>query len=461
VLGHLLLPEIQEMIRSADFVGLRDAFNDWQPVDIADLITDLPPGDRAVIFRILPRPLAAEAFSHVSHEEQEALVRALGDEHTAYLLNAMPPDDRTAFLEEVPGEVTRRLLNLLSPEELKIAKQLLGYPEDSVGRRMTPDYVSIRAEWDIPEVLEHIRRFGRHSETLDTLYVTDKRGELLSAIRVRDILLAEPETTVRQLMGNEVVALVATDDQETAVQVFKKYDSVALPVTDTSGVLLGIITVDDVLDVAEEEATEDIQKLGGVVALDEPYMRIKYTGMLKKRAPWLVLLFLAEMGATSAMARYDEEISGLPALAFFVPLIMSCGGNSGSQAGTLVIRAMALGEVTVGDWWRVLRKEIFTSVTFGVILGLIGFVMVVVWNILSRGERFGEHTYRLGATLGLSVIGVVMWGTLVGGMLPFLLKKFNLDPATSSAPFVATLIDVTGLLIFFNVAMLLLAGILL
>lgn len=461
MLGHLLLPEIQEMVRNGDFAGLRDVLSDWQPADIADLITDLPPGDRAIIFRILPRPIAAEAFSHASHEEQELLVKSLGDEQTAYLLNVMPPDDRTAFLEEMPGEVTIRLLSLLSPEELKIAKELLGYPEDSIGRLMTPDYISIHQEWDVNRVLDHVRRFGHHSETLDTLYVTDRRGKLLSTVRVRDILLSEPEMPIADLVDSEIVSLMATDDQETAVQVFKKYDVVALPVTDTSGVLLGIITVDDVLDVAEQEATEDIQKLGGMEALEEPYMSIKYSDMLRKRAPWLVLLFIAEMGATSAMARYDSEISGVPALAFFVPLIMSCGGNSGSQAGTLVIRAMALGEVRIADWLRVLKKEIFTSLTFGVILGIIGFVMVVVWNAISKGQRFGEHAGHLGATLGLSVLGVVMWGTLVGGMLPFLLKRLNLDPATSSAPFVATLIDVTGLVIFFNVALWILGGVLL
>ncbi len=461
MLGHLLMPEIQEMVRKGDFIGLRDVLSDWQPVDLADLITDLPPGDRAVIFRILPRPIAAEAFSHVSHEEQEALVKALGDKQTADLLNNMPPDDRTAFLEELPGEVTRSLLNLLSSEELAVATQLLGYPEESIGRLMTPDYISIKEEWNVNKVLDHIRRYGRNSETLDALYVTDRRGELTGSVRVRDVLLAEPDTPVAELMPAEVVSLKATDDQETAVQVFRKYDVVALPVTDTSGVLLGIITVDDVLDVAEEEATEDIQKLGGMEALTEPYMRIGYRDMVRKRAPWLVLLFIAEMGATSAMARYDEELATVPALAFFIPLIMSCGGNSGSQAGTLVIRAMALGEVKVADWYRVLRKEIFTSLTFGVILGIIGYLMVVLWDMATSGERFGEHAHRLGGTLGFSVLGVVMWGTLVGGMLPFLLKKVNLDPATSSAPFVATLIDVTGLVIFFNVALLLLSGVLL
>ena len=446
------------MVRQGDFAGLRDVLSDWQPPDIAELIQELPPEDEAVIFRILPRDLAAETFGYLEHENQESLVRALGDEKTAELLDAMAPDDRTAFLEELPGEVTRNLLNLLSPKELSIAKQLLGYPDESIGRRMTPDYIAIREEWNVDQVLNHVRRVGKQSETLDILYITDRRGRLLDSVSVRDILLASPDTIVSDLMDDEVRSLMATDDQETAVQEFRKYDVVALPVTDSAGVLVGIITVDDVLDVAEEEATEDIQKLGGMEALDEPYMRISYVEMLKKRAPWLVLLFIAEMGATSAMARYDTEISKVEALAFFVPLIMSCGGNSGSQAGTLVIRAMALNEISISDWLKVLKKEILTSVTFGTILGIIGFVMVIAWNLITHGQRFADHPVRLAFTLGFSVLGVVMWGTLVGGMLPFMLKRFKLDPATSSAPFVATLIDITGLLIFFNIALIILSG---
>lgn len=459
MLGLLLLPEIEEMIRSGDFAGLRDALIDWSPPDLAELIPELPAESRAIIFRLLPREIAAETFGYISHEDQELLMRALGDEKAAEILNAMPPDDRTALLEELPGEVTRHLLALLSPEELNIAKKLLGYPEESVGRRMTPDYVAVKEGWTVQQVLDHIRKYGRDSETLNVIYATDSRGFLLGAIRVREILLSDPETKVHKLFGADVVSLKATDDQETAVQTFRKYDIVALPVTDSSGVLVGILTVDDILDVAEEEATEDIHKLAGMEAMEEPYMKIGYSEMVKKRAPWLVLLFFGEMGATSAMARYDHELEKITVLAFFVPLIMSCGGNSGSQAGTLVIRAMALGEIKLSDWWRVLRRELLTSLTFGTVLGIIGFLMVIVWNSITAGHRFGEHWFRIASTLGLSVLGVVMWGTLAGGMLPFLLKRLKLDPATSSAPFVATLIDVTGLLIFFNVAVMLLKGV--
>lgn len=458
MLGHLLLPEIEEMIQAGDFAGLRSALSDLMAPDVAELIEELPSQDQAVVFRILPRELAAETFATLHLDAQENLLKALAQEQVADLLNTMAPDDRTALLEELPAEATRRLLQLLSPEELPIAKQLLGYPEGSIGRLMTPDYVAIRESWTVEEVLNHIREFGRDSETLNVLYVTDNRGRLIDDIRVREILLSPLDRRVSDLVDREFVALKATDEQEVAVEAFRRYDVEALPVTDSGGVLLGIVTVDDVLDVAEEEATEDIQKLGGMEALEEPYMQTGLGEMVRKRAPWLAMLFLAETGATLAMRSYDEALERVIILASFVPLIMSSGGNSGSQAGTLAIRAMALGEVRLRDWWRVLRREAATGLAFGVLLSPISFT---VGALFSRGTEYGDHWLLLGATLSLSVLAIVLWGTLIGSMLPFLLKRMGLDPATSSAPFVATLIDVTGLLIFFSVATLLLRGTLL
>lgn len=450
------------MVRSGDFAGLRDALVDFYPPDLAELIDELPPEDGAVIFRILPRQLAGETFAYLDREIQDELVKAMGDARAARLLEAMPPDDRTAYLEELPAEVTRRLLEQFSPAERRIANQLLGYPEDSVGRRMTTDYIAIREEWTVDEVLEHVRKYGRDSETLNVLYVVDQTNHLIGALRVREILLAQRNRTVESLIGNaDVLSLRAAEDQESAVNAFRKYDVVALPVTDTDGVLVGILTVDDVLDVAEQEATEDIQKLGGMEALEEPYMQISFRGMFRKRAPWLVLLFIGEMGATAAMANYEHAIAQVAALSAFVPLIMSCGGNSGSQAGTLVIRAMALGEIRLADWFRVCRREMITGLAFGAALGIIGFLMVYFWNLFSGGNKFGDHWVQLALTLGCSVMGVVLWGTVTGCSLPFILRRLGLDPATSSAPFVATLIDVTGLLIFFNIAMFWLRGTLL
>lgn len=461
MLGHLLLPEIEEMIKAGDFAGLRDALADFLPPDLSELIAELPPEDMAVIFRIVPRQLASETFEYLPLEEQEQLLKALGQEQVADLLNAMAPDDRTALLEELPGEVTRRLLALLSPEELATAKQLLGYPEESIGRRMTPDYLSIREDWTVGQVLDHVRKNGRNSETLNVLYVVDERGRLIDDIRVREFLLAPLEKKVSELMDDEFISLKATDDQETAVAAFRKYDIVALPVTDSSGLLVGIVTVDDVLDVAEQEATEDIQKLGGMEALDEPYMQITFARMIKKRAGWLVILFVGEMLTATAMGYFEGEISKAVVLALFVPLIISSGGNSGSQASTLAIRAIALGEVRLRDWWRVMRREILAGLSLGSILGSIGFTRIAIWQGLSHGKAYGPHWILVGLTVSFSLVGVVMWGTLSGSMLPFILKKLGADPATSSAPFVATLVDVTGLIIYFTVAAFFMHGVLL
>jgi magnesium transporter len=467
VLGLLLLPEIQEMIRTGDFAGLRGALADLMPPDLAELIEELPPEDEAVLFRIMPRRVAAEIFGYLSHDKQETLLRALGDEKVAELLNAMAPDDRTALLEELPGEATRQLLTLLAPEELRVAKQLLGYPEGSIGRRMTPDYVAIREDWTIDQVLDHVRRHGRDSETLNVLYVTDNVGQLMAAIRVRDILLSPPTRKVSEFMSGEVVSLVATEEQETAVQAFRKYDVVALPVTDSQGLLVGIVTVDDVLDVAEQEATEDIQKIGGMEALDEPYMQISRSRMIKKRLGWLFVLFIGEMFTTTAIGAYEEQLDKAR-LGLFLALIVSAGGNSGSQAATLIIRALSLGEVRLRDWWRVLRREFYTASILGLSLGVVGFVRIATYNPLAHlTARFvpvkplGPEWPMIGVTIFFSVIGCTLWGSLVGSMLPFLLKRLGLDPATSSAPFVATLVDVTGLLIYFNIAVVLLHGILL
>jgi magnesium transporter len=398
-------------------------------------------------------------FEYFPLDVQESLIKALAQEQVADILNSMSPDDRTALLEELPAEATRQLLSLLSPAEMIVAKKLLGYPEESIGRLMTPDYLAIRETSTVQEVLNYIRTHGRDSETLNYLYVIDNRGVLLDDIPVREFLLAPLDKKVSELMDRDVVSLVATQDQEEAVSAFKKYDVGALPVTDSSGVLLGIVTVDDVIDVAEEEATEDFHKVGGSEALDEPYLSINPFTMIQKRAGWLIVLFLGEMLTASAMAFFEREIARAVVLALFVPLIISSGGNSGSQASTLVIRALALGEVRLSDWWRVMRREIFSGLVLGVILGCIGFCRIFLWSMFTN--LYGEHWLMVAATVWLALVGVVLWGTLAGAMLPILLKRAGADPATSSAPFVATLVDVTGLVIYFSMAAVVLKGVLL
>jgi magnesium transporter len=321
---------------------------------------------------------------------------------------------------------------------------------------MTPDYLHVREGWTVQQVLDHIRRYGRDSETLNVLYVVDEAGKLIDDLRMRELLLVDPARRVGDIIDRDFVALNATDDQETAVAAFRRHDRTALPVVDSSGSLVGIVTVDDVLDVAEEEATEDIQKLGGTEALEEPYLAIGLPTLIRKRAPWLVVLFLGEMLTATAMGFYESEIERAVVLALFIPLIISSGGNSGSQATTLIIRALALGEVALADWWRVVRRELVAGLALGVTLGSIGFLRVVLWT-RSLGDS-APHAVGIGITVGVALLGVVLWGCMAGSLLPLLLKRLGLDPATSSAPFVATLVDVTGLVIYFSVASMLLSG---
>jgi magnesium transporter len=319
--------------------------------------------------------------------------------------------------------------------------------------------VAVREDWTISQVLDHIRAHGQDSETLNVIYVVDDRGALIDDITIRALLLASPSEPIRNVMDRRFVALKATDVQETAVGVFRGEDRTALPVTDTGGVLIGIVTVDDVLDVAEAEATEDIQRFGGSEALDEPYMQIKFARMIQKRAGWLTALFLGEMLTATAMGFFEHEIEKAVILALFVPLIISSGGNSGSQASTLVIRALALGEVKLIDWWRVMRREIGAGLALGSILGAIGFLRITIWSSFS--SIYGPHWLLVAMTVSLALIGVVLWGTLIGSLLPFLLRRMGFDPAVSSAPFVATLVDVTGLVIYFSVGIVVLRGTLL
>lgn len=459
MIGRLVQPEVVELIEKREFVLLRELLVEWETEDAAELISNLPESEQAIVFRLLPRSLAAETFEYLDPEAQKNLLRALLREEVADLLNEMAPDDRTALFEDLPGAVVKELIALLSPGERQVARVLLGYPPGSIGRLMTPDYITIRPEWTVADVLGHIRRVGRESETLDVLSVVDSRGRLLDDLHIHEILLAEPHQTVRDLMDDHVVALFVNDSQEETVGVFRKYDRFVLPVTDADGILLGIVTADDVLDVAEEEATEDIQKFGGMEALEEPYLRIPLAEMVRKRAGWLVVLFLGEMLTASVLGFFETELQRAVVLAMFLPLIISSGGNTGSQAATLIIRAMALGEVTLRDWWRVMRREIIAGILLGFTLGLFGFLRISAWTLFS--DVYGPHWLPLAFTVGFSLAGVVLWGTLSGSMLPFALRMMGFDPATSSAPFVATLVDVTGIIIYFSVSYLILTGTLL
>jgi magnesium transporter len=460
MVGKIVQPEIRSLIDARNFGALRELFAEWPPADIAECITDFSEDEQVIVFRVLPHDQAADVFEYLDVEAQQKLLRAMAHEQVVGILNEMSPDDRTALLEELPSAAARQLIKLLTPEERRIARALLGYPEGSVGRLMTPDLIAVDAGWSVKEVLDYVRENGQDSETLNVIYVVDDRGKLLDDIRIREFLLKPLTAKVSDLMDHNYVTLNVTDSQEDAVNIFRKYDRTALPVVDSGGVLVGLVTNDDMLDVAEEEATEDIQKLGGMEALDEPYTTIPLMRMVKKRATWLIILFLGEMLTATAMQGYNGEIEKAAILAMFLPLIISSGGNSGSQATTLVIRAMALGELRLGDWFRVVRKELLSGLSLGLILGTIGFFRITLWQYLHIFD-YGKYHWLVAFTVGTALIGVVLWGTISGAMLPFLLRRCRLDPATSSAPFVATLVDVTGLVIYFNVALFILRGTLL
>jgi magnesium transporter len=451
MVGKIVQPEIRSLIDARNFGALRKLFAEWPPADIAECITDFSEDEQVIVFRVLPHDQAADVFEYLDVEAQQKLLRAMAHEQVVGILNEMSPDDRTALLEELPSAAARQLIKLLTPEERSIARALLGYPEGSVGRLMTPDLIAVDSGWSVKEVLDYVRENGQDSETLNVIYVVDDRGKLLDDIRMREFLLKPLTAKVSDLMDHNYVTLSVTDSQEDAVNIFRKYDRTALPVVDSGGVLVGLVTIDDMLDVAEKEATEDIQKLGGMEALDEPYTTIPLMRMVKKRATWLIILFLGEMLTATAMQGYNGEIEKAAILAMFLPLIISSGGNSGSQATTLVIRAMALGELRLGDWFRVVRKELLSGLSLGLILGTIGFFRITLWQYLHIFD-YGKFHWLVAFTVGTALVGVVLWGTISGAMLPFLLRRCRLDPATSSAPFVATLVDVTGLVIYLNVA---------
>lgn len=456
--GKLIAPEIEELIAHRDFATIRDVFVEWTPVDLAELVSDLREESRAVVFRLLPKDIAAETFSYCDLETQQELLHDMAKGEVATILNDMSPDDRTQLFEDLPGNVVSELINSLSAEERAIALTLLNYPEDSVGRLMTPDYVIIKRHWTVQQALDHIRNYGKDSETLNLLYVTE-HGTLIDEIRIREILLSPPDALVEDLMDFKAESLLVTDDQETAVQLFKKLDRFAIPVVDADRKLLGIVTIDDVLDVAEEQATEEIQKFGGMEALEEPYTSTPLQEVIRKRAIWLMVLFVGEMLTATALGFFEHQLDKAVILTLFLPLIISSGGNSGSQAATLIVRAMALGEVGLHEWWFVLRRELVSGLSLGIILAVIGVLRIIGWNAVFG--TYGEHYFLVALTVGFSLIGVVMFGTITGSMLPFLMKRLGLDPATSSAPFVATLVDVTGIVIYFSIATMLLTGVLL
>jgi magnesium transporter len=446
-----MVEQIELLLEQNDPTQLQDYLNNLNISDVEVLIGEFP--EQGPLFiELLSINRAVNVFRILDFPTQERILKKVSGAKVAELVKGLPPDDRTALFSEMHGDTVKVLIQHLPADDRKEALMLLGYKEDSIGRLMTPDYITVKKTWDVQRVFEHIRKYGKDSETIDVLYVVDSGGVLVDDIRIREILLADPETKVSTLMDSRLIALNANDPQEEAINVFRMNNRVALPVTDDNDVLLGIVTVDDILWIANEEYTEDIQKIGGTEALDEPYLDINLFRLVRKRVGWLIILFLSEMLTSTAMQHFNDVIAVIIPLTFFIPLVMSSGGNSGSQASTLIIQAMALGEVTLSDWWRVMRREILSGMMLGLILGAIGFLRISIWAQFS--DIYGPHWFLIALTVGIALIGIVLWGSLAGSMLPIVMKKLKFDPATSSAPFVATLVDVTGLIIYFTIAML-------
>jgi magnesium transporter len=460
--AQLLEPEVCELIKDGRYSELRDALHGVHPADIADLFAQIEPAQAALGFRFLLRDDAAAVFAYFTPEKQQELISTLGQEEALRVVEAMDADDRARLVDELPEEVAQRLVASLAPDTRKVTQAILGYPVHSVGRFMTPDYVRIRPEWTVGQALEHIRKNGRDAETINVVYVIDDHGRLIDDLRLRQLIFADPAATVESQMNNNFVTLRADQDREEAVAILSRYDRTALPVVDSRGVLVGIVTHDDVADVAQQIATEDMQKMGGMEALNEPYMRISIWRLMRKRGVWLIVLLLGQTFTASVISHYDSALQRAAVLTIFMPMIISSGGNSGSQACTLIIRAMALREITLADWFHVFRRELFCGVGLGLVLGCVGIARIVLWRWLGwDGGMYTEHAIRLGVAVGIALVGVVIWGSLIGSMLPFLLRRLNLDPATISAPFISTMVDVTGLIIYFTSATLVLSGTLL
>lgn len=456
----LHLKEISKKIIKGDFSSLLHFSNgnkNVHPAEVAKMLASVPDDNAVQAFRSLPTSTQTKVFPYLAILLQRKIIQKLTKPRASFILNELISDDRVAFYSSMKGVERSTWLALLNEKNKDAVHDILGYPENSVARLINTDFATIGPQITIAEANEHLRKNHKDTEAANVIYVVDKEGKLVDDIPVRRFVLNDPEKKVADILDGFCVSLKMTDTKEDAVAKFKEYDRIVLPVTNAENLLLGVLTVDDVLDVAEQRDTKEIQNFGGVEGLDYPYVKTAFFSLIKKRATWLIVLFVGEMLTATAMGYFDAEISKAVVLALFVPLIISSGGNCGSQAATLIIRAMALKELTVKDWWFVMRREILSGLTLGFILGTIGFVRITVWQNLHFYD-YGPHWFLLALTIFFSLIGIVMWGTLSGSMIPIVLKRCKLDPATSSAPLVATLVDVTGLVIYFSIAAIILKG---
>jgi len=457
---HLLKPEFEELIEEKDWAALKDILNDVPAVDVAELLEEIDAEVSIVIFRLLKKQKAADVFSYLSSSKGLELMNLFSAQQLSEVMSNLEPDERVALMEELPGHLTQRVMNSMKPEDRKMAQRLLGFPDESVGRLMTPRYVKVKKDWSIQKAMNHVREFGHSAETVNVIYVVDNEEHLIDDLRLNQIILADPQAPISSLMDESFEALSAFADQEDAVKMLSKYDRVAMPVVDSDGILVGIVTVDDVIDVAEEETTEDMQLMAGMDALDDYYSQTTVFEMVKKRIGWLAFLFIGQLFTTTAMGAYESVIANAVFLSLFIPMIISSGGNSGSQAATLIIRALSTDDIDMNEWLKVLWRELLSGLMLGGIMAIIGFFVILGWGYLVS-DQFSQELVLSAMVVGLSLIGVVLWGNISGSMLPFVLSKMGLDPAVTSAPFVSTLSDVTGIIIYFSIAIALLEGIVL
>ncbi|MDR8394036.1 magnesium transporter [Aliifodinibius sp. S!AR15-10] len=454
----LLKPEFDELIKNKDWVALKDILNDVPAVDVAELLEGLEAQVAIVIFRLLKKQKAADVFTYLSSQKGVELLEVFTAQQLSDVMSNLEPDERVALMEELPGHLTQRVINSMHTEDRKLVQKLLGYPEESVGRLMTPRYVKVRKDWTIAKSMEQIRKFGHSAETVNVIYVVDEHEHLIDDLRLNQLILADPEAKIESLMDESFEALSAFEDQEDAVKMLSKYDRVAMPVVDSDGILVGIVTVDDVIDVAEEETTEDMQLMAGMDALDDYYSQTSIFEMVRKRIGWLIILFVGQMLTATAMGAYENVIAGAVFLSLFIPMIISSGGNSGSQAATLIIRALSTDDINMEDWKKIFRRELLSGLFLGLLLGFLGFFVILSYGY-AGGSPMNTELILSALVVSLSLVGVVLFGNLSGSMLPFVLSKMGLDPAVTSAPFVSTLVDVTGIVIYFSIAVALLKGV--
>ncbi|MBT4757630.1 MAG: magnesium transporter [Opitutae bacterium] len=434
--------EVEALVEKGQLKALSESLTSWANPEVGDLILRLDKPHQVLVYRALPRERAADVFAYFEPEDQDDVLAALTDADTRALLADLSPDDRTAMLEELPATVTRRLMQLLSPEDLAESRKLLGYPEESVGRLMTPDYLRIRAEWTCEQALAHIRKFGRDSEIFNILYVTDASGKLVDIVRMRRLMMTEPTALIQEMLNYNCVSISAYDDREVAVEMIQRYDVNALPVVDSEGVLLGIVTVDDILDVAEEEATEDIQKGAAVAPLETRYSVASPAQLFRKRIGWLLVLIFVNLISASVISSYEEFVLEFITLALFMPLVIASGGNCGAQSATLMVRAIATGDLELSDWLMAVGKELFVGF-------LLGIAMAVIAGMVSQIYGGDSHIAWI---VGLSMIAIVFVANSFGALLPFVLSRLNVDPAAASSPLITSVMDVLGLIIYFSIA---------